>query len=94
MFSDLLPMGEELPWEQVPGRPAFVRLAEGVAACTGHHPDDPETWRTAALIWQQVHGTVSLRITRPRFPWPPLSEAVPDAVGRLIVGAATRPAGE
>jgi hypothetical protein len=34
---------------------------------------------------------VSLRITRPRFPWPPLAETVAEAVSRLIEGA-PRPA--
>jgi hypothetical protein len=31
-----------------------------------------------------MHGIVSLRITRPRFPWPPLEETVVTAVGRLL----------
>ena len=39
---------------------------------------------TAQLIWQQLHGIVSLRITRSRFPWPPLEETVVTAVDRLL----------
>jgi hypothetical protein len=31
-----------------------------------------------------MHGIVSLRISRPRFPWPPLEETVTTAVGRLL----------
>jgi hypothetical protein len=44
----------------------------------------PEAYFTAQMIWQQLHGIVSLRITRPRFPWPPLEETVTTAVGRLL----------
>ena len=33
---------------------------------------------------QQLHGIVSLRISRPRFPWPPLGETVTEAVDRLL----------
>jgi AcrR family transcriptional regulator len=44
----------------------------------------PEAFATATLIWQQLHGIVSLRISRPRFPWPPLPAAVTTAVTRLL----------
>ena len=44
----------------------------------------PEAVFTAQLIWQQLHGIVSLRISRPGFPWPPLEETVMAAVNRLL----------
>jgi hypothetical protein len=43
--------------------------------------------QTAMLVWQQLHGLVSLRISRPLFPWPPLADTVTDAVDRLLAGA-------
>ena len=52
--------------------------------CIGVPPGNPEAFRTAQLIWQQLHGIVSLRISRPRFPWPPLEETVVTAVDRLL----------
>jgi len=45
---------------------------------------DIESLRTAMLVWQQLNGVVSLRISRPLFPWPPLADTVTDAVGRLL----------
>jgi hypothetical protein len=64
-----------------------------VAACIGSDPGDQRAFFTAQLIWQQLHGIVSLRISRPRFPWPPLAETVTQAVDRLLAGAqSARPA--
>ena len=56
-------------------------------ACIGVDPEDQRASFTAQLIWQQLHGIVSLRISRPRFPWPPLAETVTEAVDRLLAGA-------
>jgi len=88
-FTNPLPVGDGVSWEQMPGQKAWEHFVEGVAPCIGRTPDDPEAARTALLLWQQLHGTVSLRISRPRFPWPPLAETVADAVSRLTAPAAT-----
>jgi Tetracyclin repressor-like, C-terminal domain len=82
--------------EEFPGRMAFQRLMEAVGECIGREPEDGETLLTAQLFWQQLHGIVSLRISRPRFPWPPLAETVTEAVDRLLAGAASHlpPLGE
>lgn len=93
MFSDplpLLPAGEGGDRHGVPGQRAFNQLTEVIAACLGGPPGDAESFRTTALVWQQLHGVVSLRISRPMFPWPPLAETVADAVDRLLAGARTR----
>jgi AcrR family transcriptional regulator len=88
MFSNPIPLPPpDAAWEQLPGRPAMDRLVESVAACVGCPAGDAASTRTAILIWQQLHGAVSLRITRPFFPWPPLADTVTDAVGRLLDGA-------
>jgi len=90
MFTNPLPMPDVMPPEDFPGRKAFQILTDAVATCIGSDPEDPEAFRTAQLIWQQLHGIVSLRISRPLFPWPPLAETVTDAVDRLLAGAAAR----
>jgi AcrR family transcriptional regulator len=82
-FTNPLPVGDDMSWEQMPGQKAWEHFVEGVAPCIGRTRDDPEAQRTALLLWQQLHGTVSLRISRPRFPWPPLAESVTEAVSRL-----------
>ena len=62
-------------------------MIDAVARCTGVEPADEQAFFTAMLIWQQLHGIVSLRISRPRFPWPPLAETVTEAVDRLLADA-------
>jgi len=83
-------MFADMPPEQFPGLVPFRRLIDGVAACIGAEPTDEQAFITALLIWQQLHGIVSLRISRPRFPWPPLAETVAEAVDRLLAGARRR----
>ena len=63
------------------------RLVEAIAACLRRPPGDAAPIQTAMLVWQQLHGLVSLRISRPLFPWPPLADTVTDAVDRLLAGA-------
>jgi AcrR family transcriptional regulator len=70
-----------------PGQAAMDRLLAMVAACLGSDPGDSTSWQTALLIWQQLHGVVSLRISKPALAWPPLTDTVTDAVDRLIDGA-------
>ncbi len=94
MFTNPLLLPDDLNPGEFPGRKAFQRLIDTVAECIGREPGDPEAFRTAQFIWQQLHGIVSLRISRPRFPWPPLAETVTEAVDRLLAGvppAGSRP---
>jgi len=92
MFTNPLPMPEHMTPEQFPGWEPFQQLIDAVGACIGAEPGDPEAFRTGQLIWQQLHGIVSLRISRPRFPWPPLEPTVRTAVGRLLGPARHQPA--
>ena len=91
MFSSPLPLPEYTP-EHFPGWMAFQHLIDRVAVCTGARPEDPAAFFTAQLIWQQLHGLVSLRISRSKFPWPPLEPTVRTVVDRLLAGARQRPA--
>jgi AcrR family transcriptional regulator len=72
-----------IPVEQMPGYKVFQHLIEAVAECLAPGSDDA-AFATATMIWQQLHGIVSLRISRPRFPWPPLNTAVTEAINRLL----------
>jgi AcrR family transcriptional regulator len=87
MFESPVPNYGSLPVAEIPGYSTFQRLVGAVAECLGRSADDPQSFRTAMLIWQQLHGTVSLRISRPRFPWPPLAESVAEVVDRILDGA-------
>jgi AcrR family transcriptional regulator len=98
MFVAPLPTMETVPVTDTPGYPVFQQLIDAVAAAidpaqaaqaaeAASNPQaagNPEAFATATLIWQQLHGIVSLRISRPRFPWPPLREAVTTSVARLL----------
>ena len=84
MFTNPLPMPEHMTPEQFPGWMAFQQLIDRVAACIGTDPQDPQAFFTSQLIWQQLHGIVSLRISRSKFPWPPLEQTVLAAVDRLL----------
>jgi AcrR family transcriptional regulator len=89
MFSipmPLLPPGPD-GVQQAPGQTALDRLLGLVAACLGGDPGDSATMATTLLIWQQMHGLVSLRISKSAFPWPPLAETVSDVIDRLLDGA-------
>jgi AcrR family transcriptional regulator len=87
MFANPLPLPEDVTPEQFPGIVSFRRLIQAVAECIGAEPTDEQVFFTAQLLWEQLHGIVSLRISRPGFPWPPLAEAVTAAVDRLLAGA-------
>jgi Tetracyclin repressor-like, C-terminal domain len=87
MFTSQLPLPADVPPDAFPGIVAFRRLIDAVARCIGAEPGDERAFFTAQLIWQQLHGIVSLRISRPRFPWPPLAETVTEAVDRLLATA-------
>jgi AcrR family transcriptional regulator len=89
MFSSPLPVvrAQDGVQDQVPVRLAVAKLADAAADCLGLPQGDDQAVLTATLIWQQLHGTVSLRISRRQFGWPPLADSVADAVGRLLAGA-------
>ena len=80
MFTSPLQLPENSTPDQWPGWVPFQRLITAVGECIGA----PEAFFTAQLIWEQLHGIVSLRISRPRFPWPPLEQTVLTAVDRLL----------
>jgi AcrR family transcriptional regulator len=91
MFTSQLPLPEWATPEQMPGYRPFQKLINIVAECIGVTLDNPEAFFTAHLIWQQLHGIVSLRISRPKFPWPPLPADVTASVDRLLADARPGP---
>ena len=90
MFTSSLPLPEYATSEQMPGWAPFQQLITSVGECLRAEPAD--AFFTAQLIWQQLHGIVSLRISRPKFPWPPLEPTVNTAVDRLLAAAGSRSA--
>lgn len=86
MFASPLPPVADLA--RIPGRPAFEQRTTAIAVALGaagdqHDPSGP-AFRASVLLWQFLHGTVNLRISRPVFPWPPLAETVTTAVDMIL----------
>jgi hypothetical protein len=85
MFGSPLPAVADTT--QIPGRAAFEQRTDAVAAFLGG--DSPDAaFAASMLIWQLLHGTVSLRISRPVFPWPPLEETVDRGIDLILDDAA------
>jgi AcrR family transcriptional regulator len=86
MFSNPLRISAST-WNELPGHPMFEAMVASVAECLGRPSDDPEARRTARLLWNLLHGTVSLQIARPFLPWPPIAETVDEAISRITTPA-------
>ncbi len=78
--------------QPLPGAPAFAVIRDTVAqalAAAGS-PADPSL--AAATLWASLHGLVTLRASRPAFPWPPLADMIA-AVARQTIHAPATPPG-
>jgi AcrR family transcriptional regulator len=73
-------------FDQAPGRAAFEVLVSAIRRCqeAGLIAAGRDPFRLAVLVWTAEHGIVSLRLTRTRFPWPPLDDLVDQAVSSLV----------
>jgi AcrR family transcriptional regulator len=61
---------------QMPGMPAFVVLQDAVAAALAAAGRDTDAALAAATLWASLHGIVTLRASRPAFPWPALDDMI------------------
>lgn len=79
-------------YQHLPGHTAFEHLVRAVKRCldAGVARPHADPFRLAILVWATEHGLVSLRLDRPRFPWPPLDDLLDEGVSR-IAGLAPAP---
>ena len=82
MFAEPLPASADPA--TIPGRAAFEQRTAAIAGYLGDDAGPDAAFRASVLLWQVLHGTVGLRISRQMFPWPPLAETVTDAVDRIL----------
>jgi AcrR family transcriptional regulator len=61
---------------QMPGMPAFVALQDAVADVLAAAGRDTDPALAAATLWAGLHGLVTLRDSRPAFPWPALDDMI------------------
>lgn len=79
-------------FEGSPGEDLFALLLEPLTELVALHdlPNDP--FDLATDIWAALHGTVSLRASQSRFPWPDATVQVDRLLDRLVpCGAVSRP---
>jgi hypothetical protein len=67
----------------MPGMAAFQVFRDEVARCAAVPSEAAEV---AVCLWAFLHGVVSLRLSRPSFPWPPLDDLIDRAVAAHVGG--------
>jgi AcrR family transcriptional regulator len=60
----------------LPGAPAFAMLHDTVARALAAAGSPADPFLAASTLWAALHGLVSLRASRPAFPWPSLADMV------------------
>ena len=72
--------------EQSAGSPVLEALAKAIERCRGSGLAnvDNDARVIAILVWTSLHGIVSLRLSRPRFPWPSPYQLIDLTVRRLV----------
>ncbi|GAB3610797.1 TetR/AcrR family transcriptional regulator [Humibacter ginsengiterrae] len=69
-----------------PGRAAFESLVAGVRACQSANLANTRTdpVELATATWALEHGLVTLRLSRPHFPWPPLDNILTSSLTQML----------
>lgn len=68
---------------ELPGGPVFERLEQAVRDSLPAGTDDTTARTATVVLWAALHGLVSLRATRPQFPWPAIDELVDATLAAL-----------
>ncbi|MGI8690017.1 MAG: TetR/AcrR family transcriptional regulator [Thermomicrobiales bacterium] len=72
--------------EQSPGRAAFHDLVQSIRDCqhAGSVGASADPFELAIAMWAFEHGLVTLWLSRPHFPWPPLDDTLTLALSQLL----------
>ena len=86
MFHQAQPPSLVANPEDTPGRKAFLVLVQAVEDCqaAGAATATGNPFRLASLVWAAEHGLVSLRLSRPQFPWADIDGLVDQAVTAIM----------
>jgi AcrR family transcriptional regulator len=76
----------------LPGAPAFALLRDMVAAALASAGSTADPFLAASTLWASLHGLVTLRASRPAFPWPPADEMINSLTVQLLHAPAARAA--
>ncbi|MGH9105777.1 MAG: TetR/AcrR family transcriptional regulator [Acidimicrobiales bacterium] len=75
---------EEWDPQKLPGSPVLAMLRDALGAGVSNRRGRPPLEGAVVQLWATLHGIVTLRDSRPTFPWPPLDEMVRGAVKSAI----------
>src|SRR5215469_5336282 len=86
MFQQALAASLAATPDDTPGRRAFQVLVRAVEACqtAGVATTTGDPFRLASMVWAAEHGLVSLRLSRPQFPWADIDGLVDQAVTAIL----------
>jgi AcrR family transcriptional regulator len=68
----------------LPGAPAFAVLLDTVTQALAAVGSFADPFLAASTLWASLHGLVSLRASRPAFPWPPLADMITSIAEQLL----------
>jgi AcrR family transcriptional regulator len=68
----------------LPGAPAFAVLHDTVAQALTAAGSSADPFLAASTLWAALHGLVTLRASRPAFPWPPLADMIASISGQTL----------
>jgi AcrR family transcriptional regulator len=68
----------------LPGAPAFAVLLDTVTQALAAAGSSADPFLAASTLWASLHGLVSLRASRPAFPWPPLADMITSIAEQLL----------
>ncbi len=70
----------------LPGAPAFAVILDTVTQALAAAESSADPFLTASTLWASLHGLVSLRASRPAFPWPPLADMITSLAAQVVGG--------
>lgn len=82
--------------QALPGTPALRLLADALRAtaadravsteraASGAPPAGRSPDQCAVLLWASLHGLVTLRASRPAFPWPPIGQLADESIDAIL----------
>jgi AcrR family transcriptional regulator len=68
----------------LPGAPTFQLIQDLATAALDVSGRSADRFLVASILWASLHGLVTLRASRPAFPWPPLEAMTAMIVERAV----------
>jgi len=83
------PRHPEWDGRPLPGAPAFAVLLDAAAQALSAAGSPADPFLAASTLWAALHGLVTLRASRPAFPWPPLADMITSIARQTLHTPAT-----